>query len=131
MGLWGSPIQEGRAGFNAGYFFALSTRSRGIDAWRQRWDSAYATHGHPGDYPAAKSDPGIVPPAFYVELRALENRREEIESSAGPRFDASAVLREMLRPWPFRLLASRPEPPEAEPTPVPGQPKGQFLDVLA
>ncbi len=131
MGLWGSPIQEGRAGFHAGQYHALSFRPRGIDAWRQRWDSAYVTHGQPVDHPAARSDPGIVPPAFYVELRALGNRREEIETSAGPRFDASAVLREMLRPWPFRLLASRPEPPEAEPSPLPDQPKGQFLDVLA
>lgn len=83
-------------------------------------------------HPAARSDPKVVPPAYYVELRALETRKEGIEAAAG-RHRLWAALHRLIRPWPFHQPLPEAEPPVVvvESRELPAPAKGRYLDILA
>lgn len=129
MGLWGSPIQEGRAGFLARQLYGGVPRPRAAVAWRH-CDGAHASHGCRTDHPAADCRPQVVPPAYYVELRALEIQKEEIDASSFRRRLVDLVGR-ALRPWPFRWPEPNVTAVPPQPDQPPDQPKGRFLDTWA
>jgi len=132
MGLWISPIQEGRIGFYAGRCHMTPSHPVGNEAWRHRCDGSTTRHGSTAGHPVARCDPRVVPPAYYVELRALEIRKEETEAP-DPGYPPSESPSHVLRPWPFRWPVPDVEADAdaIEPSPMPEQIKGQFLDIWA
>lgn len=129
MALWGSPILEGRVGFHAGYQCDWPLR---VCHDRCHADGSASTHGHPAVSQASNTDPTIVPPAYYIELRALAIREEEIEASGSHCDRNESTQRAPLRPWPFRWPDSEASDAAASAeVPPQDQPKGRFLDIYA
>ena len=123
MALWESPIQTGVVGRGTEYLDGALFQSWWYASRRQRCD--------PGD-PAAKRDLSRVTPAYYVELRALEIRKDAIEAATSGR-GLIGFARRALRSWPFRWPVSETSKPEPQPAspPPPDPSQGQFLDILS
>ncbi len=117
MALWGAPISEGRAAFH-GIAPATTLRPYGIEVWRHRSYSSYATHERLAPDPVASSNPKVVHPAYYVELRALANRKAWIEADTSL-CDPPSTPSGITRPWPFHQPLPELQPVAAEPTPAP------------
>ncbi len=130
MALWGAPICEGRAAFYGPVHAGTPVQPGRAELWRHRHDSSYATHDSVAPHPAARTDPKVVHPAYYVELRALANRKAWIEAETS-RCDPSLTPGGVTRPWPFHQPLPELQPVAAEPTPAPDPTKGHLLDIFA
>jgi hypothetical protein len=132
VALWESPIQTGVVGRITEHLNGALFQSWWYVSWLQHCDRSHEIHGCDAGDPAAKLDLSRVTPAYYVELRALEIRKDAIEAATSGR-GLIGFARRALRLWPFRWPVSetpKPEPQPASPPP-PDPSQGQFLDILS
>ncbi len=69
----------------------------------------------------------FVPPAAYVEMRALEIAKQEIEGLGPAPFKPGS---EVLRLWPFRWPAHDPQTSQAQPIEESPREPGTYIDIL-
>ncbi len=86
-------------------------------------------HGQRSYYPAHPCDSEVVPPAYYVELRALRIREEEL-ALMRHQCEAYDTSGRALRPWPFRWPELKVVETAAPPPEPPITDNGEYLNIL-
>ncbi|MFH1420157.1 MAG: hypothetical protein ABII12_17935 [Planctomycetota bacterium] len=130
MALWVSPITSGYS-HSAWLWPWWGSRARlgGLWCWWHPVDGLRAMHAHRALYSSHPCDSEVVPPAYYVELRALRIREEELEVLRH-RYAAYDFSGRALRPWPFRWPELDVIEITAPPPDPPSQDAGECLNIL-